>query len=347
MKKVRTLSDFKEKAQAVFDNDDEKLELYGITTHPQLKAYLIEANCKRPDESPCPLGEWKSMDSSGWCVNDSESKQGMLVLDASRERVWKLYSFLDISESDSVVIDNWIQIRRGLDHCWLSREQLLHWEGKAQWEQRGLGFRFEDGLYPEEEAGKFSVKAWHGANRYIPQLTSLLETAKKDFAIHSVRWQKRNGGSVTFVAEWYSNGKVTVNRAEDVDQVLSIITDMALRYEKALSHATSLRDSKWGAFEIGFNQKIDLNLFDEVVTKGTGEMKLWLVEVENEPDYRKYKGVDTHNWDRILLDVASDFALLTIPQSGCVNAAPRIATIQGEDNAGRTTVLFDGVELFA
>ena len=347
MKRIRTLSDFKDKVQAVFENDDEKLGLYGVTTHPQLKAYLIEANCKRLDEAPCPIGTWKALDSGGWYVNESDSMQDMLVLDASRERVWKLYSMLEIAESDTIVIDNWIRTKRGLDHCWLSREQLLHWEGKAQWEQRGLGLRFEDGLYPEDEAGKFSVKAWHGANRYIPELGSLLEAAKKNFAIHSVRWQKRNGGSVSFVAEWYSNGKVTVNRAEDVDQVLSIVTDMALRYENALSHATNLRDTKWGAFEIGFNQKIDLDLFDDVVTKGKGDMKLWLVEVENEPDFRRYKGVDTHNWDRILLDIAPDFALLTIPQSGCVNAAPRIATIQGEDNAGKTTVLFDGVELFA
>ena len=78
-----------------------------------------------------------------------------------------------------------------------------------------------------------------------------------------------------------------------------------------------------------------------------GDMRLWLIEFESEPDFRRYKGVDLHNWDRVFLDVGTDYAYLTIPRKGCVNAAPRIATIQGEDNAGRTQIFFDGVELFA
>jgi len=53
-----------------------------------------------------------------------------------------------------------------------------------------------------------------------------------------------------------------------------------------------------------------------------------------------------HTWDRVLLDVGPDFAYLTVPGKGCINAAPRIAAIQGEDNAGRTHIYHDGVEVF-
>jgi hypothetical protein len=71
------------------------------------------------------------------------------------------------------------------------------------------------------------------------------------------------------------------------------------------------------------------------------------MEIEHHEDFRRYKGVDLHTWDRILLDVGLDYAYLTIPGKGCVNAAPRLAVLQGEDNAGVTTIYHDGVEVFA
>lgn len=75
-------------------------------------------------------------------------------------------------------------------------------------------------------------------------------------------------------------------------------------------------------------------------------MKLWLVEIESGDDFKRFKGIDLHTWDRVLLDVGLDFAYLTVPGKGCVNAAPRIATIQGENSAGRTSICHDGVEIF-
>jgi len=147
-------------------------------------------------------------------------------------------------------------------------------------------------------------------------------------------------------AEWYSNGKVTINRANDIDETLLTISEMANKYFDSLVIATKLRDTTMGAFEIDFSQEIDLDAFSQKVLRGTGEMKLWLVEIENEDDFKRFKGIDLHTWDRVLLDVGPDFAYLTIPGKGCVNAAPRIATIQGENSAGRTSIYHDGVEIF-
>ena len=124
------------------------------------------------------------------------------------------------------------------------------------------------------------------------------------------------------------------------------VSDMANLYEDALVEATTLRNESLGAFELNFAQSIDLEAFSKTVSMGKGRMNLWLIETETEPDFRRFKGVDLHTWDRIFLDVGPDFAYLTVPGRGCVNAAPRIATIQGEDNAGKTSIFFDGVEVF-
>lgn len=345
MGKIQTLNDFKELVQAGLDNNEKSLNAFGKSANAQLKSYLIEVNNRKITDVGCPLGQWTSLEeSNGWYVNSDDSDSEMLFLDTSMGRIWKLYSFLDVRKSDNAV-DEWVRNRHGLDHCWLTRKHLLSWDGKKDWVERGLGVRFNDGLTPEESASRFSLKAWHGAEDKIAGLKDIIDAAKRDFAINSIRWEKRSV-SGPLIAEWYSNGKVTINKAGNVDDILSIITEMAIRYKESLEHATSLRDSTLGSFEIEFSQNVDLDAFRDTVVQGKGAMRLWLMEVKSEPDFCRFKGVDLHNWDRVHVDLGKDYAFLTIPGRGCVNAAPRIANIQGLDNAGKTIIRFDGEEIF-
>ncbi|NLH21460.1 MAG: hypothetical protein GX463_04745 [Methanothrix sp.] len=347
MRPVRSLKDFKELLQAGFESNEESLEAFGKTYSTQLKAYLVESNTPLPDSFGCPLGSWNNIDSSGWYVNRDVEPSNTLFLDSTRDRVWILYSLLDATQSDFIV-ENWIKSTSNLDSCWLSRGNLLHWENLSGWSRRGMGLRFSDGLSPEESSGNFSLKAWHGANRYVEGLDEILKIAQDKFAIYSVRFQKKSGGSISISAEWYSDGKVTINRAADADEVLISVAEMANRYADSLKEATNLRNKKFAPFEIDFSKRIeDLDAFSATVTKGQGAMKLWLAEIEACQDFRRFKGVDLHTWDRILLDIGPDYVYLTVPGKGCVNAAPRLAVVQGEDNAGRASIYHDGTEVFA
>lgn len=352
MEKISSLSDMKSLFQAGFEDNEETLSKYGESRTTQLKAYLIESNCKISDQISIEgYGSWKKLDGShSWYVNlgtSYDNLPGSFFLDTTRNRVWVLYSLVDAGISDSVVL-KWISGTNGLDRCWLSRNQLLHYKKKENWHEKGIGIKFSDGLtHDEDDVGNFSLKAWYGARRKLPGLVDVIEKAKDNFAIYSARWQKITDGSVSISAEWYSNGKVTINRALDVDNVMLSVTEMANIYEDAITNATEVRNKKMGAFELNFKQNIDLDAFKDTVSMGRGTMNLWLVETESEKDFRRFKGVDLHTWDRILIDVGEDYAYLTIPGKGCVNAAPRIATLQGEDNGGKTSIYFDGVEMFA
>ena len=159
----------KERIQAGFESNEESLELFGKTYSTQLKAYLIESNHRTPKPVGCPKGKWRKLDSTGWYVNKTGKLQDYFYLDATRKRVWIVYSIMDARESD-LIIDKWIRSRKGLDNCWLSRKQLLHWSDLDAWSQRGLGLRFSDGLSPEDEQGHFSLKAWHGAKNYFENI---------------------------------------------------------------------------------------------------------------------------------------------------------------------------------
>lgn len=347
MPHLTTLREFKTLVQANLEGNEESLRAFRRTQKTQLKAYLVESSSETSRDIPqLPGCHWDRLDSQGWYIASGETLPGdSIVLDATMPRVWKLYSLLGATESDALV-DTWRSNSRGLDYCWLSRKQLLSWEKTGDWTLRGMGLRFDDGLTPEDEAGNFSLKAWHGAFQYVPELQPILDRAKEHFAIHSVRWQKRAGGSVAISAEWYSNGKVTINRAVDVDETLAVITNMALRYSDSLTNATELRDAKLGAFEFDFGQRPSLEAFAKTVAAGAGEMGLWLVELAALPDMRRFRGVDLHTWDRVFIDAGPDYAYVSVPRDGCVNAVPRLAVIQGEDNAGRTEIFYDGVEVF-
>lgn len=348
MPRIHDLYDLRTRLQAGLDDDREVLSGYGATRSPRLKAYLLESNSRSLDDFGCPLGRWDTLNQKGWYINRGGAYPECIFLDMTHPRVWILYSVLGIRESDAIV-EKWVKENIGLDRCWLSRQQLLHWEKNDEWYQKGLGIRYSDGLSPDDDAGYLSLKLWHGASNAIKDFDSVLELAKERFAINSARWQKKREGRVVIAAEWYSNGKVTVQKAEDIDEVLLSILATARTYGEAIEEATNLRDKKMGAFELDFSQGIDLNAFSKVVSSGKGNMNLWLVETESQDadTFKRFRGVDLHTWDRVSISMGEDFAHLTIPGNGCVNAAPRIATLQGEDNAGRTTISFDGVELFA
>jgi hypothetical protein len=346
MAHIHTFNDLKGMLQAGFEDNVESMRAFGISRFTQLKGFLIESNRHITElPPPSPYGSWRKLDSSEWYINDGGESPETLLIDTSRDRVWVLYSLLGANESN-IVISKWMTDNIGLDRCWLSRNQLMHYHKKESWKEKGVGLRFIDGLTPEINQGNFSLKAWYGASRKLEGLDEIIGQAKEKFAIYSTRWQKINNGTVAISTEWYSNGKVTINRALDVDEALISVSYMANRYEDALLDATKLRDNKMGAFELEFTQDIDLKSFSDTVSMGKGIMNLWLVETESKKDFKRFRGVDLHTWDRILMDVGEKYAYITIPGKGCVNAAPRIATLQGEDNAGKTSIYFDGVEVF-
>lgn len=343
---IKTLTDVKHRFQDVFDKNEETVSLFGEYSSVQLKVYLVENSGQLRTPPPLMRGTWSSIDTKGWYIADGLDHPETFFLDASGDRVWRVFSLLRANDSDTV-LENWLKASHGLDSCWLQRSQLLLWLGREGWIERGYGIRFADGLVAESDRGYFSLKAWHGATRILPELQEVVDKAKERFAISSVRWERRTQGQTSLLAECYSSGKVTINRADDVEEVIHLTSELSNRYENALLEADKARSKSLVPFELDFGRELDLDAFGSTVRAGRGPMKLWLTEVERSSDFRSYKGVDLHTGDRVFLDVGLDYAYLNIPGKGCVNAAPRLAVIQGEDNAGLTQVRYDGVEVFA
>lgn len=146
--------------------------------------------------------------------------------------------------------------------------------------------------------------------------------------------------------EWYPDGRAVIGSSEDVDSVILTANIVSDHYRDELDLATEWRNGTKGSFELLFPEKIDPSHFHGSISCGTGDLRMWMVETERGSEITRFGGVDMHTWDGVLLDVGPDFTYVTIPGNGCVNAVPRLATLEGRTMADRVRIHCDGSEVF-
>jgi hypothetical protein len=308
--------------------------------YPNLKVQLIESNWTNDIPAIENFSQWEQMDDSKhWYVSTDNDKY--VVLNKVSERVWALYTMMSIDDFTRI-INRWVRNSIKLDKCWLSTNQIEYIGSYMKWEERGIGIKYEDTLSSNRYHSKVSLKAWYGENDLI---SGMLKDARNVFSTSSIRWKDSSGDTDTS-SEWYSNGKITFHASSGMEEIIDCVSEMSKKYNDALEMATKLRNEEKGAFEFDFKQKVNLDNYSDAVGKGKGNLKLWMTEVESYDDFRRFQGVDLHTWDRLFLDLGTDYAYMTIPGNGCVNAAPRLVSVQGETAFGKTKILYNGNEIF-
>ncbi len=303
-----------------------------------LKVQLVEVNT---DELPQINGftEWRRLDgASAWYVCNNSSNT--YIVNKVNERVWAIYS-LAKAETFISTIDSWINGNLKLDNCWTSSGSIQKLMKRMDWAERGIGLRYEDCTAPNNDRTSVSIRAWYGNDANVG---SLFSAARDDFSISSLRLKSDADDETK--SEWYTDGRVTINSSEDMDTVIYTIGEVADHYRNELNQATKWRDQERGSFEFSFTRKVDLERYEARITKGSKDLKMWMVKTEDSGDFMRFGGVDMHTWDRVFLDMGEDYAYMTVPGNGCVNAAPRLVTVQGETVTGKTRVYYNGDEIF-
>ena len=334
----KTLMEFQDLASRNLSNNIDSD--YDEDEYPQLKVQLIESNLPKIPPQIDEFSAWKKMeDSRHWYIS-SQSDGKHVMLNKISDRVWAAYTLMSIDDF-SRTINKWIRKTTKLDNCWISTKQM-EWIGKEmKWKERGIGITFKDTLSSAPDISKVSLKAWYGNNRLI---SDMLGKMKDVFSTNSIRWKSDTTAKTS--SEWYSNGKITFHASEDMNEIIHCVSEMAGRYNESLNHATKLRDEEMGSFEFSFKQKIPLEEYSAAAGKGRGNLKLWMTEIESHDDFKRLQGVDLHTWDRVFLDLGNDYAYMTIPGNGCVNAVPRLVSVQGETALGKTEITYNGNEIF-
>lgn len=330
----KTLREFKSQFEKSLSSNVDSSD---YSKSPHLKVQLVESNV---EEIP-PIdgfGQWSPFeDTPFWyrCSNGSD----YIVVNKFSSRVWAVYSMMKVA-SFSKIVDPWIKNTHNLDKCWIPSSRVKAIGRDNGWVERGIGLKYHDLLADEDAQAKVSMKAWYGQNDRIARAIADLQSS---FAVSSYRFKDESTSSVS---EWYSNGKITFNSSTDSESVLLAVRQVMEYYNGELNIATKLRNEEKGSFEFTFDQEIKLDRYSELVGKGKGDLQLWMAEVESMPDFKRYRGIDMHTWDRIFLDIGPKYAYMTIPGKGCVNAAPRFVSIQGETIMGRTKVYYNGDGIF-
>ena len=330
----RNLFDFKEQViiNISANSDSEERNL------PPLKIQLVEVNTGEIPQMH-NFTEWRLLDgTSSWYV--CNNSKDYCVINKVNSRVWALYSMAKV-EHFKRVTSSWINGNLLLDSCWTSSGSIQSIMKKMNWTERGIGLRYEDCTAPKSNRTSISIKARYGDDADIRDLFS---AARNQFSISSLRMKSNSDdGSVS---EWYTDGRITVNTSENMDFIIYMIGEISNHYHAELEQATKWRDQEKGSFEFEFSRSVDLERYESRITKGTKDLKMWMVKTEDHGDFVRFGGVDLHTWDRILLDMGDNFAYMTIPGNGCVNAAPRLVTVQGESVTGKTKVYYNGNEIF-
>lgn len=330
----KTLREF----TSIFEKSlSENIDSSDYSNSPHLKVQLVESNT-----SQIPViddfSTWIPFeDTSNWYFCDNG--KDYIVLNKYSPRIWAVYSLMKVA-SFSKITDSWIRNTLYLDKCWIPSSRVKKLGKTNHWIERGIGLKYHDLLADDNTQAKVSLKAWYGPNETISKAIDMLQDS---FAVSSYRFKDDASSSVS---EWYSNGKITFNSSSDSEIVLDSVFQIMKYYNDEITQATKLRDQTKGCFEFSFNQEIDLNRYSDLVSKGKSELQLWMTEIESMPDFKRYRGIDMHTWDRVFLDLGDDYAYLTIPGNGCVNAAPRLVSLQGETIMGKTQIYYNGDEIF-
>ena len=331
---IKSLSEFKH-----FSSVNLRKNIDNDTSRPMLKAQMIESNLSHGLSIIPGFHEWYKLEDSGYWYACYDDHENVIVSNKLSDRIFSVYSLMKV-ESFDYIMNKWIRDTLGLDKCWLPIEYLRCIANSNSWKERGIGIKCS-GLYSvDENPSRISVKAWYGDNEVIKDSFDKLAD---QFSVNSLKFKDNR---CSMISEWYTQGKVTFNSSEDVDAAIESVNQMVTKYERALKEAEKIVRSEKCSFEFNFKQKLDLESYSKAVSVGKGDLKLWMTETESYPYFRRFRGVDMHTWDRVFLDMGQDFAYLTIPGEGCVNAAPRMVTVHGEAASGKTKVYLDGVEVF-
>lgn len=331
---IKTLSAFKDEvSRNLLANLDDK----NRSRASHLKVQMIETNTNVIPDIP-GYTQWVSFDDTPhwmYCLND----ESMIVVNRYSDTVWAVYTLMKVSNFSNTVYP-WIKNTVDLDRCWIPAGYMEGICRENRWEERGIGVKFSDEFNDEDNHCPVSIKGWYGRNETVDRALNIL---KNEFAISSMRFKDRES---SMISEWYSSGKITFNACDDVDLIIDSVNQMLSKYSGDLRYARELRDSEHGSFELTFTQPIDMEKFSEIVRKGSTNLRLWMTETETHDDFRRFRGIDMHTWDRVFLDLGENYAYLTVPGKGCVNAAPRMMTLQGESIGGKTKVFYNGSQLF-
>ena len=80
-----------------------------------------------------------------------------------------------------------------------------------------------------------------------------------------------------------------------------------------------------GSYEIHFSKPIDIKQKTKEYKGGVGG--LWLTCTESQEDFKRLRGVDLITWNRVLIDLSSEYAYICIPGKDDVKLIRQIAEI--------------------
>ncbi|VVB95356.1 Uncharacterised protein [uncultured archaeon] len=330
--------------QAVCEDNREYYSRFGRWVRPQIKVLWLEVN-EHYVTSTLGLSGAVHIDKDLFSLYYDEE---FYWIDTGNRRIWQIFTFAQTKTALKALKSIFLS-KKGVDRMWALESFMFKVQDEFRYSNRGLGIRFKDTLTSEEPRSNFSAKLWIGRSPSESQ-QRLYDVANETFSKSSIRfgknWSDDDKKMSGELYELFSEGHMTVNTCDDIENFIELISYIKNTYLKELEVMEKERKKRPSFIETAFSEKINKEDFRRIAFSGIGDMHLWLEPYEIHDDLIRYSGVDTHTGDFLTLDFGDDYAYISNQVNGCMNVAPRFGTLSAHHLSSGVKIFFEGVPLF-
>ncbi|MBU7024157.1 MAG: hypothetical protein HXS40_08305 [Theionarchaea archaeon] len=329
--------------EKTIDRNSRSMSERGEYADYAVKTNIIEANC-RVEEIPVSFSgygiELKPTKDKFLHVMavKGKGKGFSLYLDSFFPRFWKLYS---IEESLIITrfIGRFIHSLLKIDSLWMPHQMLTAFEDK--YTSIGFSIKFKQEVLSEEELSEedifqLTMRLWSKGSRPSREIIHLLHEHGYPVTKTSTRLLHVEENEMKFVDEVYYDGKVTINRGTDIEEHIRFVNSVIDTYQEKLTRIEENRmdvhvvreglKSSGHPFELRFSRNQDTRTLAEKLVNSTNPFRLWGMVHDQDDDFSRITGVDTHTGDRFDMDLMPDCMRVYLRENACGNMIFRLYT---------------------
>lgn len=309
-----------------------------------VKTNIIEANCG-VEEIPTSFSDYRlelrpTEDRFLHIIlaKEKNNRKFILYLDSFFTRFWKLYS---IEESLTInrFIDHFANALLKIDSLWMPHQMLDGFE--KNYTNTGFSIKFKQEVLKEEELSEddifqLTMRLWSKGSDRPRRIVDLLQENNYPVTKTSTRLLNTGDDEIKFLDEVYYDGRVTISKGTDIEEHIRFVNSIIDAYNEKMVRVENNRmylepsgggfRSSGHPFEVKFSKNQNIETLSEKITNSTRPFRLWGIVHDQDDDFMRIAGVDTHTGDKFNMDLMSDYARVYLLKNACGNLIFRLYT---------------------
>jgi hypothetical protein len=331
------------KMEKTIDRNLRSMDERGEYADYAVKTNIIEANCKVEDiptffsNYSVEFKQTKDRFLYVMIIREN-SNRFTLYLDSFFGRFWKLYSIVE-SLTISRFIDHFTHNLLKVDSLWMPHQMLDEFE--KDYLNIGFSIKFKQEVLTEEELSEddisqLTMRLWSKGSKPSQKIVDLLQEHGYPVTKTSTRLLNIADDEIKFLDEVYYDGKVTISKGTDIEEHIQFVDSIIDTYAETMTRIENNRmylelseggfKSSGHPFELKFSKEQNIETLSEKIINSTRPFRLWGMVHDQDENFLRVTGVDTHTGDKFDMDLMPDYIRVYLPKNACGNLIFRLYT---------------------